>query len=58
MVGNFGFLFNCTLAGQTSDSMTVPSKDLSKMRLLGADVVSVVGPTVGLLLLRYSVVCT
>ena len=25
MVGNFGFLFNCTQAGQTSDSMEVPT---------------------------------
>ena len=24
-VGNFAFLFNCTLVGQTSDSMTVPT---------------------------------
>ena len=24
-VGNFAFLFNCTLVGQTSDSMVVPS---------------------------------
>ena len=24
-VGNFAFLFNCTLAGGTSDSMTVPT---------------------------------
>ena len=24
MVGNFAFLFNCTLVGRTSDSMTVP----------------------------------
>ena len=23
--GNFAFLFNCTLAGQTSDYMTVPT---------------------------------
>ena len=23
-VGNFAFLFNCTLVGQTSDSLTVP----------------------------------
>ena len=25
MVGNFAFLFNCTLVGLTSDSMTVPT---------------------------------
>ena len=25
MVGNFAFLFNCTLVGRTSDSMTVPT---------------------------------
>ena len=24
-VGNFAFLFNCTLVGRTSDSMTVPT---------------------------------
>ena len=24
MVGNFAFLFNCTLVGQTSDSMMIP----------------------------------
>ena len=24
-VGNFAFLFNCTPAGRTSDSMTVPT---------------------------------
>ena len=24
-VGNFAYLFNCTLVGQTSDSMTVPT---------------------------------
>ena len=28
-VGNFAFLFNCTPAGRTSDSMTVRLKDLS-----------------------------
>ena len=27
-VGNFAFLFNCTLVGQTSDSMMVPTKIL------------------------------
>ena len=26
MVGNFAFLYNCTLVGQTSDSMMVPTK--------------------------------
>ena len=25
MVSNFAFLFNCTLLGRTSDSMTVPT---------------------------------
>ena len=25
MVGNFAFLFNCTLVGRTSDSMMVPT---------------------------------
>ena len=24
-IGNFAFLFNCTLEGRTSDSMTVPT---------------------------------
>ena len=28
MVGNFGFLFNCTPAGKTSDSMMVPTNRL------------------------------
>ena len=34
MVGNFAFLFNCTLAGRTSDSMTVPFTVRSKAVLL------------------------
>ena len=29
MVDNFAFLFNCTPVGRTSDSMTVPTIDLS-----------------------------
>ena len=41
-VGNFAFLFNCTLAGQPSDNMTVLT--CLQMRMLGLDIVSVVGP--------------
>ena len=36
MVGDFAFLFNCTPVGQTSDSMSVPLKDLSIDVIVGA----------------------
>ena len=31
-VGNFTFLFNCTPAGRTSDSMTVPTESKEKSK--------------------------
>ena len=34
--GNFAFLFNCTPVGRTSDSMTVPTNDLSIDGMVGA----------------------
>ena len=40
MVGNFAFLFDYTLAGQTSDSMTVQTEGLNYI-LDGPDVLSV-----------------
>ena len=39
--GNFAFLFNCTLVGRTSDSMTFRLKDFSIDEMVGA----VVRPT-------------
>ena len=41
-VGNFAFLFNCKLVGRTSDSTTVPSKDLSIDEMEGPDDLAVV----------------
>ena len=35
-VGNFAFLFNCTPVCRTTDSMTVPTKDLSIDEMIGA----------------------
>ena len=36
MVGYFAFLFNCTLVGRTSDSMTFRLKDVSIDKMVGA----------------------
>ena len=52
-----GFLFNCTLAGRTSDSMEVLTKDLFIEERVGPGAASFVRPTwFGFLLLWYSVV--
>ena len=58
-IGNFAFLYNCTLVGRSSDSMTVQTYLV--MRWLRPGAVSVVvhpGLIVGFILLGYSVVCT
>ena len=56
-VGNFAFLFNCTLVGRTSDLKTA-----LLMRWWGPDALAVClahwGLPVGFLLLRYSVLFT
>ena len=62
MVGNFAFLLNCMLSGQTSDSLMNQLQNLSIDERVGA-LCCVCGwahwwLTVGFLLLRYSVVCT
>ena len=41
---DFEFLFNCTPAGRTSDSMMVQLKDLSIDERVGPDAASVIRP--------------